>query len=267
MRTDYDVIYLGASCFALGCAARAPGDSLILEAGEGLGGEFVDALYAGRGGIARPTGEGGAFFDELVRRGIMTQESAAHGQVHVPAVNLVLNRLVLEKGINLLFHMRVLAVRQDAGAQLIDAVCNAKLYTFRCGRVVDTRSDYGAVKAVDAQATCALRANLYAPPGMDFGPGWDALTLHPGFLPGEAFLSMPVREARPERTLEAMLRAFEARPAAYLALRMLTVAHAYAVTSRPIRERNAHGWYVPGCGFENPVQAWAAGLTETEVFA
>lgn len=266
MRTEYDTIYLGSSCFALGCAARSAADSLILEATEGLGGEFVDALYAGRSGMERPQGEGAAFFDELVQRGIMSVESAARGEAHIPAVNLVLNRLVLEKGINLLFHMRVLAIRQEGASRLVDAICNAKLYTFRCKQVIDTRSDYADVRQKDPSATCALRANMYAPPEPALGNGWGNITLHKGFLPGEVFLSMPVEKASHAYMLEAVMRAFEARPDAYMALRMLTVAHAYAVTCRPLREQTASGWYIPGCGFDNPVQALAAGLTEQEVF-
>ena len=46
MRTEYDSVFLGCSCFAMGCAAQRPEDSLILESGEGFGPEFVDALRA-----------------------------------------------------------------------------------------------------------------------------------------------------------------------------------------------------------------------------
>lgn len=265
MRTDYDVIFLGCSAFALGCAAKAPQDSLILESGEGLGGEFVDALYPGKA-ITRPMGDGAAFYDELVQRGIMAPEGAARGEVHIPAVNLVLNRLALEKGLNILFHMRVLKTGQSGGQMLVQAVCNAKLYTFRCRKVVDTRSTLAEVRAHDPAAACALRANLYAPTTAE--GGWDALTLHKGFLPGEAYLSMPVDSGSPiDAATEAIMQAFEARPAPYLDLRMLNVAHAFALASQPIRKQTGYGWYIPGCGFDNPIQAWAAGLAETEVFA
>nr|HML49653.1 hypothetical protein [Clostridia bacterium] len=80
MRTEYDVIFLGSSCFALGCAAQNPGQTLILESGEGLGGEFVDSLTLGRGPVARPEGEAGAFYDELIDRGIASAESLAQGR-------------------------------------------------------------------------------------------------------------------------------------------------------------------------------------------
>lgn len=267
MRTEYDVIYLGASCFAMGCAARAPEGSLILEAGEGLGPEFVDALYAGKTPITRPEGEGAAFFDELAARGILTAESAARGEVHVPAINLVLNRLALAHGLNMLFHVRPISIARDGDTVSVQAVCNAKLYTFTCRCVVDTRSTFAQVKAHDPAAACALRGNLYVPEGATAEGGWDAVTLHKGFLPGEAFLAVPVTGIAPQDMLEAVLRAFEARPAAYLDLRLLTVAHACAVASAGIRQRTETGWYIPGCGFDNPVQAWAAGLAETEVFA
>ena len=264
MRTDYDVIFLGSSCFALGCAARNPGQTLVLESGEGLGGEFVDSLTLGRGSVSRPEGEAGALYDELVARGIASPESLAQGRAHVPAIRMVLNRRALERGLNLLFHMRALELAAVEGGARVRAVCNAKIYTFTCRKVVDTRSDFDRVRALDAGATCALRANLYAPEAARVG--WENLTVHPGFLPEEAFLAYPV-EPGDALPLEALLAAFERRPAPALDLRLLTVAHAYAVTCRPIREKTPVGWFIPGCGFDNPVQAYAAGLAETEVFA
>ena len=77
LRTDYERIFLGSSCFALGCAARQPKDTLIIESGEGFGGEFVDALRADGRPIIRPQGEGAAFYEELKMRGILDDESAA----------------------------------------------------------------------------------------------------------------------------------------------------------------------------------------------
>ena len=34
LRTDYERIFLGSSCFALGCAAQQPKDTLVIESGE-----------------------------------------------------------------------------------------------------------------------------------------------------------------------------------------------------------------------------------------
>ena len=99
LRTDYDVILLGCSCYAMGRAAGAPDKCLIIESGEGLGGEFIDALRAGDRPVERPLGDGAAFYDELISRGIMDECSAAHGGVHLPAVNVVLNRMALERGL------------------------------------------------------------------------------------------------------------------------------------------------------------------------
>ena len=265
MRTDYDVIFLGSSCFALGCAARNPEKTLILESGEGLGGEFVDSLSAGQAPSLRPEGEAAAFYDDLIARGIASPESLAQGRAHVPAIRMVLNRMVLERGLNLLFHMRVLEQEPAAQGVRVRAVCNAKIYTFTCRRVVDTRSDFARVRALDAAASCELRANLYAPEAACVG--WENLTVHPGFLPEEAFLAYPVERADARLPLEALLSAFERRPAAALDLRILTVAHTYAMRCRPIREKTPCGWFIPGCGNANPVQAFAAGLAETEVFA
>lgn len=264
MRKEYEVIFLGSSCFALGCAARDPERTLILDPGEGLGGEFVDALSLGRGPVDRPEGEAAAFYDELIARGIASRESMAQGRAHVPAIRLVLNRMALERKLNLLFHMRVLEQAADAEGVRVRAVCNAKVYTFRCRRVVDTRSDLARVRALDPGAVCELRANLYAPEHACLG--WENLTVHPGFLPEEAFLAFPVERTDPP-ALEGLLEAFERRPAASLDLRLLTVAHCHAVACRPIRERTETGWFIPGCGFPNPVQAFAAGLAQTEVFA
>nr|HML48150.1 hypothetical protein [Clostridia bacterium] len=128
---------------------------------------------------------------------------------------------------NLLFHMRVLEQTVTARGVRVLAVCNAKLYAFTCRKVVDTRSDFARVRALDAEAARELRANLYAPE--DARAGWENLTVHPGFLPEEAFLAYPVTDLLGQALpLEALLSAFERRPASALELRLLTVAHACA---------------------------------------
>lgn len=265
MRLEYDVIFLGCSCFAMGCAAQRPDQTLILESGEGLGPEFVDALFAGKAPIKRPEGQGAALYDELVARGIMTAESAAKGEVHVPAINLVFNRLALEKKLNILFHMRVIKQACVADGVEVTAACNGKVYTFHCKKVIDTRADYTRIKALDSQAQCQLRANMYVEDDR-LPSDWDSFTVHVGYLSGETYLAMPVTQTNPPE-LEAFLQAFERRPAQAYGMRLLTVAHAHAIVCQALRVQNETGWFIPGCGFDNPVQAWAAGLEETEVFA
>ncbi len=265
MRLDYDTVYLGGTCYALSCASRSPEESVVLEAAEGLGGEFVDALFPGVAPVARPVGDAAAFYDELVVRGIMTEDSAAKGEIHMPAVNVVLNRIVNERGIHILFHARVIAIWRDGMACVVETVINGKIYAFRCRQVIDTRIDIARIKQADPAAKASWRANMLVPEGAPATGGWDDLALHKGFLPGESYLSMPCEGTLPP--VETLLTAFERRPAAYMELRLLTLAHAPAITCAPIRERTEFGWFIPGCGFGTFMDAWAAGLSGKEAIA
>ena len=262
MRTDYERIFLGASCFALGCAAQRPQDTLIVESGEGFGGEFVDALRADARPIVRPQGAGAAFYDELLSRGILDEESAAQGRIHLPAVNVVLNRWAIERRTAMLLRTRVFAVRRDGEGYALQAVCNARVLTLTCRRLIDTRSnDFARLRRLDPHARVALGANLHMEALPDTPlPG---LSVCRGYLPGEAYAHLTLTGTE-ENAREALLSAFERRPAAWLPARLLTVCHAAAVWCAPIRERTQNGLYVPGCGFDNPVAAFAAGLAEEE---
>lgn len=262
MRTDYERIFLGSSCFALGCAAKKPEDTLVIESGEGFGGEFVDALRADDRAIVRPEGEGAAFYDELKARGILDDESAAQGRIHLPAVNVVLNRWMLEKKVSILFRTRVFEIaKTDAGYE-VKGVCNARVFTFTCRKLIDTRSnDFARIRSLDPNARIALGANLEMAQLPDVP--LNGLTIAAGYLPGETYAHMSVDGAN-ICDREKLLSTFEKRPTAWLPARLLTVCHALAVWCAPIREMTDKGLYIPGCGFDNPVQAFAAGLCEEE---
>ncbi len=262
MRMDYDRIYLGSSCFALGCAAGKPENTLIIESGEGFGGEFVDALRADGRPIVRPSGAGAAFYDELRARGILDDESAAQGRIHLPAVNVVLNRWALEKKLAILFRTRVFDIQKNENGYRLQAVCNARMLTFTCRRLVDTRSsDLERIRRQDPNARFALGANLQMARWTD--APLTGLSVCRGYLPGEAYAHLTVKDAA-VGSREALLSAFEKRPSAWLEARLLTVCHALAVWCAPIREQTEKGLYIPGCCFGNPVHAFAAGLTEEE---
>ena len=112
--------------------------------------------------VERPLGDGAAFYDELISRGIMDECSAAHGGVHLPAVNVVLNRMALERGLNILFRARVFGIRRVQQGYELDAVCNAQTYVFTCRRLVDTRStDFARIRRLDPDAQFALSANMH----------------------------------------------------------------------------------------------------------
>ena len=209
LRTDYDVILLGCSCYAMGRAAGAPDKCLIIESGEGLGGEFIDALRAGDRPVERPLGDGAAFYDELISRGIMDECSAAHGGVHLPAVNVVLNRMALERGLNILFRARVFGIRRVQQGYELDAVCNAQTYVFTCRRLVDTRStDFARIRRLDPDAQFALSANMHIEGEVPSTMG--AFKLSRGYLPGEVYAHYAVEQpASGDR--ERLLSAFEAR--------------------------------------------------------
>lgn len=264
MRRDYDTMILGCSCFGMGCAAQSPENTLILESGEGFGGEFVDALRA-CGPIERPVGEASALYDELIARGIMDEASAARGELHLPAVNVVLNRIALEKKLNILFRTRVIAVEKTEKGALVQAVCNAKIYEFTCRRVLDTRStDFKRIRALDEDAAFGMAANLYVPalPEGDL----NGMSVRRGFLPGEAYLTMSV-DMPSSGDREKLLSAFANRPVEWKDCRLLQTAPARPVICRPIREETETGFFIPGCGFNDPVSAWAAGLCEKEALA
>ena len=262
MRTDYDYIFLGCSCFAMGCAAQKPHDCLILEKDESIGGEFSECLYTTP--VQKPTGDGLAFYEELIARGVMTEESAKNGEIHLPAVNVVLNRLALEKQLHILFRIQILNIRQQAEQWEIEAVCNARILHFTCRKIIDTRgTDISLIRQYDPSAQCYLTANLHAPEiprescrGME---------IRKGFLPREAFLFMPVDQPSP-RDRGEMMRRFENRPGDWMNLTLLLISMGYAVSCRPIREKLQNRLFIPGCGFGNPVQAWEAGLNEKEAF-
>lgn len=259
MRRDYDTIVLGCSCFGMGCAAQDPENTLIIESTEAFGGEFTDALRE-CGLIARPEGEAAALYDELIGRGIMDEASAKKGEIHLPAVNIVLNRIALEKKLNILFRTRVIAVN-ESGTEL-EAVCSAKLYRFTCRRIVDTRqTDHARIRTLDSEAGISFAANLYAPTIPE--EKLCGMRVKKGFLPGEAYLVMDVfMPSSGDR--EALLDRFAGRPAEWKACRLLQTASEYSVRTRPIREKTEKGWFVPGCGFNDPIAAWEAGLTEKE---
>ena len=262
MRTDYERIFLGSSCFALGCAAKKPEDTLVIESGEGFGGEFVDALRADSCPIVRPEGEGAAFYDELKARGILDDESAAQGRIHLPAVNVILNRWMLQKNVSILFRTRVFDITKTDEGYEIKGVCNARMLTFTCRKLIDTRSnDFARIRSYDPNARIALGANLQMPklPSVPLA----GLTVVPGYLPGEVYAHMCVGGANISDR-EKLLSTFEKRPSEWLDARLLKVCHALTVWCAPIREITEKGLYIPGCGFDNPVQAFAAGLCEEE---
>lgn len=262
MQKDYRYIFLGASCFALACASQRPDECLILEQGEGLGAEFCDALFSGP--VISPVGEGAAFYRECIRRKIMTEESAARGEIHLPAVHMVLNRMALDTGIRILFRTQVIQTEKVEDTIRIQAVCNARILQFACDRIIDTRSgDFAWIRERDPQAHFFLGANLYAPdiPADRIGP----CPVRKGFLPGEAFLHMPVREnAVSDRG--RLMRIFENRAPCWRRAKLLLVSGTYAVQCLPIRAAEDGCIRIPGAGFGNPFQAWDAGLHETEVF-
>ena len=262
MQKDYRYIFLGASCFALACASQRPDECLILEQGEGLGAEFCDALFSGP--VISPVGEGAGFYRECIRRKIMTEESAARGEIHLPAVHMVLNRMVLDTGIRILFRTQVIQTEKIEDTIRIRAVCNARILQFACDRIIDTRSGNLAwIRERDPQARFFLGANLYAPdiPADRIGP----CPVRKGFLPGEAFLHMPVREnAVSDRG--RLMRIFENRAPCWRRAKLLLVSGTYATQCLPIRATEDGCIRIPGAGFGNPFQAWDAGLHETEVF-
>lgn len=265
MKTDYERIFLGSSCFALGCAAGKPAETLILESGEGFGGEFVDALRADSRPILRPQGKAAAFYDELKARGILDDESAAQGKIHLPAVNVVLNRWALEKRISILFRTRVFDIQKRGDGYVLQAVCNASMLTFTCRHLVDTRSnDFAHIRRLDPQARVALGANLQMAVLPD--SPLTGLSVAQGFLPGEVYAHMTV-EGADIANREALLSTFEKRPAPWLPARLLTVCHALAVWCAPICEQTDKGLFIPGCGFDNPVQAFAAGFEQEVAMA
>jgi len=262
MRKHYERILLGASCFALGCAAQKPDDTLILDSGEVLGAEFVGALRAD-GNPVLP-GKAPAFFDELCARRITSPAAAKAGRLHLPAVGLVLNRLALEAGLHLLMRTRVLNIESAEGGYAVTAVCNARILEFTCEKLVDTRStDFARIRGLDPAARFALACNLDVETDAERMGG---LNLVPGFLPGEVFGYLPV-DMPARGDLEALLSAFEARPSRFSDARLLRVAPVYAVWCAPVRETTQRGCFIPGSGFANPVQAWNAGLVEKEAFA
>ena len=91
----------------------------------------------------------------------------------------------------------------------------------------------------------------------------DGLTIASGYLPGEVYAHMSV-DGVEIGNRERLLSTFENRPTAWLPARLLTVCHAPAVWCAPIRVMTDKGLYIPDCGFDNPVQAFAAGLCEEE---
>lgn len=256
MQKDYETIFLGCSAYAVGAVQAAPQETLILEAGEDVGGEFVDSLVSG--GFVRPQSPGAqAFYDELVARRILSEESARRGEVHLPGVGVMLSRALRESGARVLFKTRVLRVSRQEGGFSVQAVCHAKLYEFTCRQVVDTRSDdFERIRALDPEARFFLCANvgLSAP----IEAPWEGMRLQRGFLPGEYFLQMEV-DSPASGDRERFLSRFDARPRPFLPVRLLLLCHAYGVKCRRIVLEEEGQYYLPGCGYKNPVDAFAAG--------
>lgn len=259
MRRNYETIFLGCSAYAIGAAEANPDGSLILEAGEGLGGEFTDALMTG--GFARPQAPGAqALYDELIARRVMSEESAARGEAHLPAVSVVLARRLRESRAHVLFKTRVLGIEGEAGRVVVRAVCNAKLYEFECARVVDTRSDdYARIRALDPTARFFLCAHV----GLTAMPEgqWAGARLKRGYLPGEWYLQMETGLPSADDPAQ-VLRRFDARPSQFMTLRLLLLCHARGVECGRIRVQEPYGEYIPSCGFGNPMDAYAAGEQE-----
>ena len=262
MRKEYRFIFLGASCFALACASQRPEECLILEKDEGLGAEFCDALFSGS--VIPPSDGGAAFYRDCIGRKIMTEESAARGEIHLPAVHMVLNRMTLDAGLRILFRTQVIHTEKAGDAIRVHAVCNAQILQFACSRIIDTRSgDFSWIRERDPQARFFLGANLYAPeiPADRIG----SCPVRKGFLPGEAFLHMPVTKSSVSDR-GSLMRIFENRAPCWRRAKLLLVSGTYAVRCRPIRVAEDGCIRIPGAGFGNPFQAWDAGLRETEVF-
>ena len=262
MRTDYEYIFLGCSCFAMGCAAQKNEDCLILEQNESIGGEFTEALYTTA--VQKPEGKALAFYEELIDRGIMSEESARRGEIHLPAVQVVLNRLALEYHLHILFRTQIIRIEKKEAGYEIEAVCNARILHFTCRKIIDTRSsDFDLIRRHDPQAQCYLAANLHAP-HIPHAP-WPGTEIRKGFLPGEAFLQMQFPAPSPwNRGL--LMKAFEDRPGDYLPLTLLLIPQSHGISCQKIRVETAYGLFIPGCSFGNPVQAWEAGLNEKEAF-
>ena len=261
MKRDFDTVIFGCTAFGMGLCARDPENTLILEASSFFGGEFTEALRE-CGPVRRPEGEAAAFYDECVARGVTDEKAAERGEIHLPAVNVILNRIALEKKMRILFSARVIDALKEGDGVRVRAVCRAQILTFFCRRVIDTRpDDFARVRAFDPGAKFALSANLYAPflPSDRFGE----MRVRRGYLEKEAYLTMPV--AFPcEGDREKLLIAFAARPEEWREVKLLHTAQTYAVSSRLIREENETGVYLPGCAFSDPFSAFAAGLCGEE---
>ena len=129
----------------------------MIESGEGFGGEFVDALRADSCAFVRPEGEGAALYDELKSRGTLDDESAVQGRIHLSSVNIILNRWMLEKKVSILFRTRVFDIEKTDMGYEIKCVCNARILTFTCRRLIDTRAnDFARIRRYDPHADACI---------------------------------------------------------------------------------------------------------------
>ena len=260
MRTSYDRVILGCSAFAAGFAARDPENTLILEEEEFFGGEFSAALR--RCAPVRHPAGGGILFEKMLRHGVTDETAAAEGIFHLPAVGLLLNRILLEKGVKALFRTRVIQTERTPRGAEITAVFSGRIYRFSCRVLIDTRSDdFARIRALDPGARFSLSANLFAPLFPE--KGFDGMKFFRGYLPGEAYLSMPV-DFPSEGDRKTLLSRFTARPEAFRDFRLLAVAQLHSVECRAIREKTETGFFVPSASFSNPVEAFEAGWKEAE---
>lgn len=139
----YDVIVVGggfAGCAAAIAAARAGASVLLLEKSNALGGAAVNSLV--HPFMPNATLVDGQMF--ALSQGIF-QEICAQlpgGKLHDETLKLLLNRMVLDAGVGILFHAVVIdAVRCEKRLERVIVFAQGRRYAFAARFFIDTTGD------------------------------------------------------------------------------------------------------------------------------
>ncbi len=267
IKSEYEQLVIGATCAGLAGALARPEGTLLVEPSASIGWEFVEAIRPGTGWEdADQSGkEAEGLRRELIDRNILHQ-----GRVHLPAIAPVLFKRLYDSSVHYLFLTDVLEVVPGAGGYEVALFGRSGLTKVRVRRILDTTNGLVSRPAQQVEVTyrgihAILNGSMREAQSERSRAGSQYRTV-PGRFPSEVYLMLPLSNDDDDwpRARVRLHDFWTDRPAELLGADLATVAMRLAEKPVPadVRER---GWrHLPSASFDNPLQAFAAGVRAAE---
>ena len=263
IKSEYETLVIGATCAGLAAALARPEETLLVEPSAGIGWEFVAAIRPGTGWEdAGGSGEGA----EGLRRELIDRNILHQGRVHLPAIAPVLFKRLYDSGAHYLFLTDVLDVAAGGGGYEVVLFGRSGSRKVRVRRILDTTSGLVSRPARRVEVTyrgihAILSGSVRGAQSEGSRAAWQYRTV-PGRFPSEAYLMLPLNGDDDDwpRARARLHDFWTDRPGELLGADLATVATRLAEKPVPadVPER---GWrHLPSASYDNPLQAFAAGV-------